>query len=75
MDDREHQDEVELGFETRQQGERFRVEPADGGGGAGEVGVDGLDGEIALAGHAEEAVGGGLIALQGDDLGPERGGQ
>ena len=75
MDDREHEDEVELGFEAREQGEGFGVAPANGGSGAGEVGVDGEDGEIALAGHAEEAVCGGLVALQGDDFGPERGGE
>ena len=75
MDDGEHEDEVELGIEAREQGEGFGVAPANGGSGAGEVGVDGEDGEIALAGHAEEAVGGGLVALQGDDVGPERGGE
>ena len=75
MDDREHEDKVELSLETRQQGEGFVVHPADGGSGAGDVCVDGLDGEIALAGHAEEAVRGGLVALQGDDLCAERGGQ
>ena len=73
MDDGEHEDEVELGFEARKQVEGFGVAPANGGSGAGEVGVDGEDGEIALAGHAEEAVGSGPVALQGDDSGPERG--
>ncbi len=49
MDDGEHQDEVELAFEARQEGDGFAVLPAGGGSGAGEVGVDGLDGEVALA--------------------------
>ena len=75
MDDGEHEDEVELGIEAREQGEGFAVAPAGGGSGAGEVGVDGEDGEIALAGHAEDAVGGGLVALQCDDFRAERGGQ
>ena len=74
MDDGEHEDEVELRFQAGEQGEGFGVAPADGGSGAGEVGVDGEDGEIAPAGHAEEAVGSGLVALQCDDAGAERGG-
>jgi hypothetical protein len=75
MDDREHEDEVELGLEAWQQGEGFGVAPANGGSGAGKVGVDGEDGKIALAGHAEETVGCGLVALQGDDFRTERGSQ
>ena len=75
VDDREHQDEVELAFEAGQQGDGFGVLPADGGRGAGDVGMDGLDGEIALAGHAEEAVGGCAVALEGDDCRARFGGE
>src|ERR1039458_3396229 len=45
MDDRQHEHEVEPGFETRQQGNRLLVLPADGWSGTREVRLDGLDGE------------------------------
>jgi hypothetical protein len=75
MDDRQHEHEVEAGFETRQQGNRLLVLPADGRSGTREVRLDGLDGETALAGHPEEAVGCCHVALERDDLRPHFGGK
>ena len=56
-DDGEHQDEVELAFEAGQQGDGLGVLPADRGRGTRDVRMDRLNGEAALAGHPEEAVG------------------
>jgi hypothetical protein len=75
VDHGEQQDHVSLLFEAREQCGGLGVLPAGGGGGAGEIGVQGED--VELFGHAalEDALGGGGVALERDDARAERGGE
>lgn len=66
MDDGQHQDEIELPFKSGKEGRALRVLPAGGGRGPSEVGVNGQHGDVALAGHPEDPVGGGEVALERD---------
>ena len=69
---REHQHQVRLCLEPMQQGTGLAVLPADSRCRPSEIGMNRLDGKLALAAHPIEALGGRSIAFQRHDLSSAR---